>query len=64
METLAWNSDPVPVPNLAVKCVFFSWLLGLKTQDTTWTPKVCRVVALWAICGGLGLIFNILLGSG
>ena len=29
----------------------------------TYTPKVCRVMALWAIFRGLGLLFYLLLGS-
>ena len=28
----------------------------------TWTPKVCKVMALKAIIMGLGLLFDILLG--
>ena len=28
----------------------------------TWTPKVCRIMAFWAIIMGLGLLFYILLG--
>ena len=33
--------------------------LGL---GTTWTPKVCRIMAFMAILMGLGLLFCILLG--
>ena len=29
---------------------------------TTWTPKVCKIMAFWAIIRGLGLLFYILLG--
>ena len=28
----------------------------------TWTPKVCKLMAFWAIIKGLGLLFYILLG--
>ena len=28
-----------------------------------WTPKVCAIMACWAIVGGIGLLFYILLGS-
>ena len=28
----------------------------------TWTPKVCRTMAFWAILMGLGLLFYIPLG--
>ena len=28
----------------------------------TWAPKVCRIMAFWAVIMGLGLLFYILLG--
>ena len=31
--------------------------------DTTWTPKVCRIIAFWSIFPGFGLLFYLLLGS-
>ena len=38
---------------------------GTKTKahkNTTWTPKVCKIMALRVILRGLGLLFYILLG--
>ena len=32
-------------------------------NNTTWTPKVCRIKAFCAIVGGFGLLFYIVLGS-
>ena len=32
-------------------------------ETPTWTPKVCKIMAFWAIIKGLGLLFYILLGS-
>ena len=31
-------------------------------METTWTPKVCKIMALMAVIMGLGLLFYILLG--
>ena len=37
--------------------------LEVKTaQHSTWTPKVCKIMAFMAILMGLGLLFYILLG--
>ena len=36
--------------------------LGLKAQGSTWTPKVCKIMAFMAVIMGLGLLFYILLG--
>ena len=30
---------------------------------TTWTPKVCKIIAFWAILMGLGPLFQLLFGS-
>ena len=30
---------------------------------STWTPKVCNIVAFWAVFGGFWLLFYILLES-
>ena len=32
------------------------------TFRTTWTPKVCKIIAFVAVILGLGLLFYILLG--
>ena len=35
----------------------------VRGEDLTWTPKVCKIMALtMAVILGLGLLFNILLG--
>ena len=40
---------------------------GSRVQDfvvvSTWTPKVCKVMAVLAVILGLGLLFYILLGG-
>ena len=33
-------------------------------EASTWTPKVCKIMAFWAIIWGLGLLFYMLLGFG
>ena len=40
-------------------------LLGRQGRglSNTWTPKVCKIMAFWAIFGGFGLVFYILWGS-
>ena len=34
----------------------------VEPKRTSWTPKVCKIMALMAIIIGLGLLFYILLG--
>ena len=37
---------------------------GMNTRvGTTWTPKVCKIMAFEAVFGGFWLLFYILLGS-
>ena len=36
--------------------------LSLRMFQTTWTPKVCKIMASGAVTMGLGLLFYILLG--
>ena len=38
------------------------WSLVVINMGTTWTPKVCRIMAFRAVIMGLGLLFYILLG--
>ena len=33
-----------------------------RNLEYTWTPKVCRIMAFWALFGGFGLLSYILLG--
>ena len=35
---------------------FMAYLLSVISK-LTWTPKVCRIIALWAVVRGLGLEF-------
>ena len=37
--------------------------LDLGFRVHTWSPKVCKTIAAWAVFSGLGLSFYILLGS-
>ena len=42
--------------------VFRVWGLGFRVE-ATWTPKVCRIMAFWAIFRGIGPLSYILLGG-
>ena len=46
------NSDLAMAPEAGQSCF----------QALTWTPKVCRIIAVLAVFKGLGLLFYILLG--
>ena len=37
-------------------------IFRVKGSGFTWTPKVCKIMALMAVIMGLGLLFYILLG--
>ena len=37
--------------------------IKVRVLSFTWTPRVCRIMAFWAVFGGFGLLFYIHLGS-
>ena len=43
--------------------VSIGWSLGCLKGTCTWTPKVYKMMAFWALFGGFGLVSYILLGS-
>ena len=51
----------MPLMNFDLKLVFFI-NLDAEVKSTTWTPKVCEIMAFGAVIMGVGLLFCILLG--
>ena len=49
-----------------IRSIFYGikYMISDTLHDISWTPKVCTIMALWAVFSGFGPLFYMLWGSG